>query len=440
VLEQSALPALSSGRPNPIPPVPPSAPPRAKRPAGFARFQLISVGVALTCTYGTLLAYHIGGPMVGLGGATGLALLSLVSLEFAYRRSMHPFHSLVSLSRSAAEGDLTRDVRVDDGLGETSEAVGALIEGMRSLVWHTRETAQTLVEHSQNMQKASDHTFHATQQIAETIDQLAVGTSEQVKGVNQTAAEMSRISDAAQEVASGAQLAAQAAVKTTQSAQDGKQDLHEAIAKMESIRQKVSQSSAVVGRLGDLGKQIGRILEIINGIAGQTHLLALNAAIEAARAGEQGRGFAVVAEEVRKLSEQSTQAVGKIAGMIQEIQAETEKAVNTMNQGSTEVNDGVVVINRAGGALERIVEAASSTDDQIGRISEAFQQLADGSARVVSTIDQIASISEQTAAGAQQVAATTQEQTASMHHVSAGARQLALLADQLSRSIAHYKL
>ena len=290
------------------------------------------------------------------------------------------------------------------------------------------------------MKQASEQTSFATQQIAETIAQLAVGTSEQVTGVNRTAAEMARISEAAQEVAGGAQLAAQAAVRTTQSAQEGKADLQSAIAKMDSISHKVSQSSVVVGRLGDLGQQIGRILEIINGIAGQTHLLALNAAIEAARAGEQGRGFAVVAEEVRKLAEQSAEAVGKIAGMIQEIQAETEKAVRTMNQGSAEVNDGVLVIRRAGGALERIVEAASSTDDQIGRISEAAQQLAEGSARVVSTIDQIAAISEETAAGAQQVAATTQEQTAAMHQISAGAQQLATLADQLSHSIAHYKL
>ena len=78
--------------------------------------------------------------------------------------------------------------------------------------------------------------------------------------------------------------------------------------------------------------QIGGIVGTITGLADQTNLLALNAAIEAARAGEQGRGFAVVAEEVRKLAEQSQAASTTIAGLITEIQTDTEQVVGVVER------------------------------------------------------------------------------------------------------------
>ncbi len=92
------------------------------------------------------------------------------------------------------------------------------------------------------------------------------------------------------------------------------------------------RSPDAIRELAEKTGQIGGIVETITSIASQTNLLALNAAIEAARAGEQGRGFAVVAEEVRKLAEESQLATTKISALIDDIQAETHRTVNAVEE------------------------------------------------------------------------------------------------------------
>jgi twitching motility protein PilJ len=140
---------------------------------------------------------------------------------------------------------------------------------------------------------------------------------------------------------------------------------------MDNIRDQIQETSKRIKRLGESSQEIGSIVELINDISEQTNILALNAAIQAASAGEAGRGFAVVADEVQRLAERSANATKRIETLVQTIQADTNEAVSSMEQTTSEVVAGARLAEDAGLALGEIEKVSNDLADLIQGISEA---------------------------------------------------------------------
>src|SRR5207302_1218345 len=177
----------------------------------------------------------------------------------------------------------------------------------------------------------------------------------------------------------------------------------------QAVRESSAAVTEAIGELASKSEEIGGIVQTITGIAGQTNLLALNAAIEAARAGEQGRGFAVVAEEVRKLAEESQQAAATIASLIGEIQAETTKTVEIVEDGGRRSDEGVTIVEETRVAFERIGSAVEGVTARVEEIAAVAQQVAASATKVQEEMGEVAAVAEQSSASTQQVSASTEQ-------------------------------
>jgi methyl-accepting chemotaxis protein len=202
----------------------------------------------------------------------------------------------------------------------------------------------------------------------------------------------------------------------------------------------VNESAGVIESLGKRSEEIGQIVDVITNITDQTNLLALNAAIEAARAGEQGRGFAVVAEEVKNLAEDSREAAERIAKMVKEVQSETGKAVDAMQRGTKEVEEGMQAVDVTDKSFQEISNMVGATSDEVQAISASTQQQKAGTERVAKSVDSIASVAEETASASEESASSTEELTASMEDMTARAQELSEMALALQRSASSFKL
>jgi methyl-accepting chemotaxis protein len=192
--------------------------------------------------------------------------------------------------------------------------------------------------------------------------------------------------------------------------------------------------------LGNHSQKIGKILEVISQISDQTNLLALNAAIEAARAGEHGRGFAVVADEVRKLAEESKHSADQIADLIATIQNDTARAVNIMEKGNTEVQNGLQVVDTAGQSFQQILQSIQGVTSQIQEVAATSQEISASSEEITASVEEVASIASEAAASTNQVATSAETQLASIQEITQSINELSKLALDLQDTVNQFKM
>lgn len=365
-------------------------------------------------------------------------ILSWLLARMIARRLGNTVHTL----NLVAAGDLTKEVTVtaQDEIGQMGTALNATVRNLNNLIGNVRLLGEQVAASSQQLTASSGESAQATNQVAMTIADVSRGTELQVSAVNESSAIVEQMSAGIHQIAANANVVAGVSGQAANTARSGETAVISAVDQMNNIERTVISSAEVVAKLGERSNEIGQIVDTISGIAGQTNLLALNAAIEAARAGEQGRGFAVVAEEVRKLAEQSQDAAKQIAGLISEIQGDTDKAVVAMSEGTREVKAGTDAVAVAGKAFNEIVQLIDQVSGQVRDISAAIQQMAGGSEKIVESVRDIDRISKETAGQAQTMSAATQEQSAAMEEIAASSQSLANMALQLQTGIDKFKV
>lgn len=353
-----------------------------------------------------------------------------------------PLKDLQNLMGKAENGDFTVKgaYRSKDELGLVTASFNKMMSGLRGVVKQVTEASEQVAASSEELMVNADETSRATEQIAVTIQEVATGSDRQLQSVEETSQTIHELSAGVHQIAASTQHLSASAGDTSEKAVEGDRLITKAVNQMESIHQTFDGLSESIKGLGERSKEIGQIVGVITDIASQTNLLALNAAIEAARAGEHGRGFAVVADEVRKLAEQSAQSSQQIAQLVTAIQSQTETTVNSMDQATAEVSEGINVVNTAGDSFKHIQSLINKVAGQIHEISAAVEEMSAGTEQVVNVVTDINKVAENTASGTQNVSAAAQEQTASMEEISASSASLAKMAEELQIAVEKFKI
>ena len=306
-------------------------------------------------------------------------------------------NTLLSEMHRFSEGDLTVYLTK-----EKDDIIGLLFSGFNKVVENIRNMIEKVTE-------AVTATASASTQISSSSGELAAGAHEQSTQANEIATAVEEMTATILQTSKSATGALENAKQAGDVAKRGGEVVKETVDGMARIAEVVKVAANTVQKLGANSEQIGNIIQVIDDIADQTNLLALNAAIEAARAGEHGRGFAVVADEVRKLAERTSKATQEIANMIKQIQNDTYGAVNSINEGTDEVDKGKELANRAGASLLHIIESSEKVMDDIRQVATAGEEQSLTADQISKSIEGISTVTQQSAAGIQQIARAAED-------------------------------
>lgn len=364
---------------------------------------------------------------------------------------------------STSAGDLTTlSAAMNESAGQSQqESVSAAasareasnnIDGVAAAVEEASASAGTIASGSEEVSINLNTIGAAVEEFSVNYRDVAQAASSVTRTVNDLAAAIEEISASLKEVAHSTGDAARATERASGQAES---------------------ATGIVGKLGTSAQSIGKVVEMIRGIAAQTNLLALNATIEAASAGEAGKGFAVVANEVKELAKQTASAteeirtqvaviqndtsdavtaIGRIAELIGEVNAISQSIASAVQQQSTTVNEVTSSVAHAAGTVgslsDNIKQGAAGANEVARNVSEAVKganeiaknigELAAGLNEISQSSTRAANRVEQTVANVEKAKSESERTGVAALGVRDSATALADLSDELKKLVGHF--
>ncbi|MBD5644608.1 methyl-accepting chemotaxis protein [Clostridium botulinum] len=372
----------------------------------------------------------------------GLLMAILIGL-FIARNIAKPLNKIKDLAERLANYDFSTSITVTRGdeFGQTAVALNTAQENVNGLV-------KIIMENSQDISASSEELSATVEELSSKVETIDTAINNIAGSMQESSAASEEISASVEEVDSSANELSQKAMEGSNNsnqfkerATEVKKNSQKAIDESRRIHLEKKSNMERAVEEGRVVDSIKVMADTIASIAEQTNLLALNAAIEAARAGEQGKGFAVVAEEVRKLAEQSKDAVLSIQETIVKVQGAFKSSIDTGSDILEFINTQVMEQFDAYG------ETGSQYYEDSDFVSKMSEEIAAMSEEVTATLGQVSGAVQNMAISAQKsneeadiIKDSMNETTKAIEQVAETAQSQAELAQNLNEMVHKFKI
>lgn len=374
--------------------------------------------------------------IVGLLIAIGIGLIISKDINT-------PLLKMVNLAENMAKFDLSNiyEVTRKDEFGKTFGALKKAQENIKELIKAIMDNSQNMSASSEELSATVEELVSKAENIDTAIKNIAAGMQETSAASEEITASVEEVDSSINELSGKAMEGSNNSIKSKGRATEVVEKGKEAIKEVENLYAEKKKNMLKSIEDGMVVDDIKIMADTIASISEQTNLLALNAAIEAARAGEQGRGFSVVAEEVKKLAEQSSEAVSGIQDTIIKV----ENAFKNLSENGKDV---LVFINeKVDPQFDEFENMGNQYYSDSDFVSQMSEEIASMSEELAATVDQVSEAIQNMAGTTQEssehveiITVNMDETTKAIEQVAITAQSQAELAQTLNEMVLKFKI
>lgn len=359
------------------------------------------------------------------------------------RDSSKVLFKIKNLATRLSNYDFSEDLVLKryDEYGQTADTLNKAQQNVRELI-------SAITENIHNVNSSSENLTISVNEISSNL----IAVNEETKKINTSVQENSAI---AEEISASVEEVNLTVNILSEKAMDGTSNVTNIKARANTVENSSNKAIQSISKVyhekeekiikaieeGKVVHEIGIMANAISAIAEQINLLSLNAAIEAARAGEQGRGFAVVAEEVRKLADQSSEAVENVKKVIEKV----EKSFNDLSLSSNEllqfmdmdVNKQFEEFSHIGKQYYKDADFVNSMSSELARMSEEINEVI---SQVSDAVQHMAQMSQRSSESTNSIENSSSNSISSMKNISVNAKEQLTLAKKLEETIEKFKI
>ena len=354
-----------------------------------------------------------------------------------------PLVKLSSAVEEIAEGNLSVSF---DGIKDSNDEIGLIKTRMQhmtamlsDIVEKIRAASDHMTTSSTELDETSEQTLSANGEISRAVQDVAEGSTNMATSILDINDNLGTMSSETQVIDSSVhEIKQQAAIvqESSQLMSEKMRNMQQSSARMDAG---IATISDRIQKVNEVVDRVSQIVSVIEDISGQTNLLSLNASIEAARAGDAGRGFAVVAEEIRVLSDNTSEQLENIKNIISELISECNECVkaseNIVEDNVTQKEEIGYVLSEFGTLDEQI----GLTADKAEEIKQLVETMVELNGNITTSSGGLTDVSSANAAATEEMTANIEELNAMMHGVADMAGQMHAQSEELNQALQYFK-